>query len=591
MNRKVSRFLKNEEGAVAVITALCMVVLLGFAALAIDLSMAYYQKQRLQTACDSAALAAATALPDTTKAKQLAYAYMEENGFSGDPSDVIVTFEQTNTVVNVTSTYDIETSFAQVFGVDMMSTKCTAAAGKTTKTVNSSEFKYLLFASSGTLDIVAGSWIDGSVHSNGTLKFYPGDGTGSYVGELSYGDIMTFGGHPMLQIQDNTTGAVTYYYIYCTLSATDTRLYFSYPDYNGNTANYYIVNSDSIAGQTVEAVSAAGYSIYPLADYVEVDDDIDYPDGLEDNLEAQIEQIAQAAEDKFTELADKSGWTEKNYNQMTSWLTESTASDTEGKYYYDDGSSIWLSASGKSAVMPENSETAFITNNGNPQLQGSMTSLQTYGDLYFYSSNPKQYQKNYGGLSYCAFPFVINGNVYANGDLAIKYYKPWGGTCDTSYVYGDVYCDGDAYLYGVTIEGDIYASGDITLENCSVNGSVAADGNISFIGMQSYVSSLSGVNADTLSIYSRNGDISMQTADGTGADDLAFAGIMFAPNGTITLSSHFTFYGNIIGNSIYNGAYINAYPLSALEGYEDLDIITASGGGGTEETDTIVLLK
>ena len=64
---------KKEEGAVLDLVALLMTVLLGITALAVDFGLAFYQKQRLQAACDSAALAAATALPDTARARSLAY--------------------------------------------------------------------------------------------------------------------------------------------------------------------------------------------------------------------------------------------------------------------------------------------------------------------------------------------------------------------------------------------------------------------------------------------------------------------------------------------------------------------------------------
>lgn len=49
----------GERGAVAVVVALLMVPLIGFAALAIDISSMWYQQQRLQVAADASALAIA----------------------------------------------------------------------------------------------------------------------------------------------------------------------------------------------------------------------------------------------------------------------------------------------------------------------------------------------------------------------------------------------------------------------------------------------------------------------------------------------------------------------------------------------------
>jgi len=50
---------ESERGAVAVMVALLLVVLLGFGALAIDASMLYAQKIQLQNGSDAAALAIA----------------------------------------------------------------------------------------------------------------------------------------------------------------------------------------------------------------------------------------------------------------------------------------------------------------------------------------------------------------------------------------------------------------------------------------------------------------------------------------------------------------------------------------------------
>lgn len=49
----------DENGQVLVLTAFCMLVLLGFLALAVDVGMLYRQKRLVQTAGDAGALAAA----------------------------------------------------------------------------------------------------------------------------------------------------------------------------------------------------------------------------------------------------------------------------------------------------------------------------------------------------------------------------------------------------------------------------------------------------------------------------------------------------------------------------------------------------
>lgn len=78
---------KDEEGSVVILVAVLMVVFLGMAALVVDLGADYVYKAKMQTACDTASRAAASALPDTTKATELAKYYMKENGFE-DTSNV-----------------------------------------------------------------------------------------------------------------------------------------------------------------------------------------------------------------------------------------------------------------------------------------------------------------------------------------------------------------------------------------------------------------------------------------------------------------------------------------------------------------------
>lgn len=72
------RFRDDDAGAVTVLTALALVVIFGFGALAVDLGSFFYQKRRLQAATDLAAMAAAT---NVAKAQQAAVATLQLNGF------------------------------------------------------------------------------------------------------------------------------------------------------------------------------------------------------------------------------------------------------------------------------------------------------------------------------------------------------------------------------------------------------------------------------------------------------------------------------------------------------------------------------
>ncbi len=75
----------GERGAVAVVVALLMVVLLGFVGLGVDIGYWFFQGWRQQQAADQAALAGAVFLPgDPTQAQAVARQFAELNGYSLD---------------------------------------------------------------------------------------------------------------------------------------------------------------------------------------------------------------------------------------------------------------------------------------------------------------------------------------------------------------------------------------------------------------------------------------------------------------------------------------------------------------------------
>lgn len=70
---------RRDEGVVAVVVALCAIVLFGFGALAVDLGNQYARARSAQTDADFAALAGAAQLPDQTAAFNAAYNYLKLN--------------------------------------------------------------------------------------------------------------------------------------------------------------------------------------------------------------------------------------------------------------------------------------------------------------------------------------------------------------------------------------------------------------------------------------------------------------------------------------------------------------------------------
>jgi hypothetical protein len=94
MQRHLLRTARSDEGAVAIVVALCAIVLFGFGALAVDLGNQYARARTAQTDADFAALAGAAQLPDQSAAFKAAYNYLklnlpqDDNGAPvGDPAN------------------------------------------------------------------------------------------------------------------------------------------------------------------------------------------------------------------------------------------------------------------------------------------------------------------------------------------------------------------------------------------------------------------------------------------------------------------------------------------------------------------------
>lgn len=120
---------KDERGAVAVVVALLMVPLLGFAAIAIDVSAMYALRQQLQTGADAGALAiaqdcgrGACGTPSTT-AQSLAL----DNVNRGTPTAAVAS--RTSAEVTVTNSAVKTHLFASVLRVDSSNLTVLASAG------------------------------------------------------------------------------------------------------------------------------------------------------------------------------------------------------------------------------------------------------------------------------------------------------------------------------------------------------------------------------------------------------------------------------------------------------------------------------
>ena len=122
---------QQERGQVIVLVVVMLVVLLGFAALVIDVGYAYYAHRQLQASADAAALAGAQELPDPARAEQIAREYSSSAGSKNEHHDIpdvtttvttkcigsIPGCDPVNAVV-VLEKAPAKTFFAGLFGID-----------------------------------------------------------------------------------------------------------------------------------------------------------------------------------------------------------------------------------------------------------------------------------------------------------------------------------------------------------------------------------------------------------------------------------------------------------------------------------------
>lgn len=110
---------RNERGQAVVLMVLALVVLLGMAALVLDVGAWFRDKRRLQGTADAAALAGAQMLPDDPSgAKNLALTYAGKNGGDVAGADVVIsTTSLPNDTIAVKAARDDAGVFGSVLGI------------------------------------------------------------------------------------------------------------------------------------------------------------------------------------------------------------------------------------------------------------------------------------------------------------------------------------------------------------------------------------------------------------------------------------------------------------------------------------------
>lgn len=170
LKRRIQGLVSGESGQALVAVAVTVTVLLGGAALAVDLGASYAAKQKLQIAADEAALAGARALSNsvsnTAAARTSALDYAEMNGADRGNTTVTVPYNGNKYKIEVVCTQKVNYGFASVFG--KTSGMVTARAVAECQTMRG-PFDYAIFSGSTNYELqfnVGYMRVGGSIHSN-----------------------------------------------------------------------------------------------------------------------------------------------------------------------------------------------------------------------------------------------------------------------------------------------------------------------------------------------------------------------------------------------------------------------------------------
>ena len=128
---------RDQRGQSLVLVVISMTVLLGMAALVLDLGLGWYAKRQLQASVDAAALAGAQELPSNANAVARAHEYIVKNPTRGvsDLQDTTITKCLTTApgcapvnALTVKATAKADTAFARIFGINSMTVGAKATA-------------------------------------------------------------------------------------------------------------------------------------------------------------------------------------------------------------------------------------------------------------------------------------------------------------------------------------------------------------------------------------------------------------------------------------------------------------------------------
>lgn len=182
----------QEEGATVVVVAICMVVFLGFAALAIDLGSLYKAQRQAQSAADAGALAASQDLPASVTAAAADGTTYAITNYPGATATVSTPYNGSSLAVKVTVSSSTPTFFGKILGLGsgQVSASAVAANSVAASCTSAASGCFAIFAKDSSctqsgVTLGGGTHINGAIHSNGSLNV---GGGGSTFGDTTYGN-------------------------------------------------------------------------------------------------------------------------------------------------------------------------------------------------------------------------------------------------------------------------------------------------------------------------------------------------------------------------------------------------------------------
>ncbi|MBQ4337813.1 MAG: Tad domain-containing protein [Clostridia bacterium] len=552
-NKKRFRgFFKNEEGAVMVIAALGLVAFLSVVSLVTDMGLKYHQKSKLQSAMDSAALAAVRYMPDEQTARLVALEYVEKNGFSAD--SVIIEFPS-DEIIRVSDSVQSKTIFASLFNTDSVQINAKAAAKYVDKDV-AVDFDYLMFHGDNSQFTLNGHYnIGGSIFGNGNVYADGGgctiSGTVFSAGNAAYNQSSITVGNvasnvssqPMPDFDETIMAAVpavdegVFAKTYSHISKSNFYL-------NRYPAGSVINSSVSINGNTY---CAGTLSTSYHSDLLIIYGDLYIEGDFTPQCPVYVKGNAYIG-GNLTTTWDRSLVVGGDlYVEGNTTLNGQT--NVNGNLFYTGGN-LTRSSNYSLQCDCETYAGGKITLNGPSVFNGAVYCMGLFDKQGSVSMTVNSNVYAFDKLKFQSGGTTVNGNVYV-----------WGKTVSADEVVADIAgpftLNGDLYnrkgdlsLSGqgeYKIKGIVYSGGKLSTNQGSsgitLDGCMIAESDI-LIGGSAHTYNEAGA---TLSIYSRNGDITLYSQQG-GFDS---RGIIYAPKGNVALSSgDFDIHGSIIGNTI-----------------------------------------